>query len=168
MNPTELKDFIEACVQALSDDRVSVGAYPIMFQFGTASDAFLSNIKDREVNTLAGGGIVLMEFVRFAEVKVDEETNSQTYPIKLIISKTHRPDEKSVDNLPLITEMFNVSTDLVAKMKAEVTTNLSDTNIALAKKTGVIRTGWSPFDHAPNITGGVTVNLEITTKYCPT
>jgi hypothetical protein len=166
MNPTELKDLIGACVQALSDTRTDAGLYPVAFNFGTTAEIFIDNIREDKVEALEDGGTIHMEFVRFAAIAVDEVTSSQAYSVKLVFSKTHSADSSSAENLTLITEMYNLKQDLLKVLRGDVTTNLSAANKALAMKMAVSETEWAPFDYAPNVTAGITCSLIFNTKFC--
>jgi len=166
MNPTELKDLIGRCVNALSDDRTQQGLYPVQFFFGTASDIFLNNTREDSVDRLEDAGVIHMEFVRFAAIEVSEETNSQAYNVRMIFSKGHNADSETGENLTLITDMYNLKQDLLKVMNGHTVSNLSSADQRTINTWSVSETQWSPFDYAPNLTAGITCTLIINTKYC--
>ena len=51
MTPTALKDLIQACVQALSDNRQRTGDYPVEFIYGQVQEAYIDKL-EKSINGL--------------------------------------------------------------------------------------------------------------------
>ena len=71
MTPTALKDLIQACVQALSDNRQGTGDYPVEFIYGRVQEAYIDKLEEKYVNGLKNA-VVFFEYRPFEEMGIDE------------------------------------------------------------------------------------------------
>ena len=166
MTPSELKDLISDCVQALSDNRTGTGDYPVSFIYGRVSDMFLDNLKDNYVKDLEKGGVVFMEYAPFRDNEVNESDGWMEYGVIMHFIKSHKADARADANLLLQTEMYNLSVDFINVLKGNVTTNLSAANVTTLGTITAKRNNFSLFDYSPNLTAGVRTTLTVTTKFC--
>ena len=165
MTPTALKDLIQACVQALSDNRQGTGDYPVEFIYGRVQEAYIDKLEQKYVNGLKNA-VVFFEYRPFEEMGIDEGQGSQEHKVRMHFMKSHKDDARADGNIQIQTEMYNLYLDFMAVLSGNTTTNLSDANKALLYTIKAERTGWQMFDRASNLTAGIIANMTITTKFC--